>query len=118
MDLFRSCGSRKRAGLELEERKHSTEAFSVPQSEAAPAVLGADASQVVLPLVTGGIGLLTAPGSKLRSSALHHLLPSFSLLCFGSVGVRSSSGLAGAGRLVAQRLSEEQRGRVCGSHLR
>ena len=27
--------------------------------QAAPAVLGADASQVVLPLVTGGIGLLT-----------------------------------------------------------
>ena len=32
-------------------------------------MLGADASQVVLPLVTGGIGLLTVPRSKSRSGA-------------------------------------------------
>ena len=37
----------------------STAAAAAAASQAAPVVLGADASQVVLPLVTGGIGLLT-----------------------------------------------------------
>ncbi|CAJ1449638.1 unnamed protein product [Effrenium voratum] len=37
----------------------STAAAATVSAQAAPAVLGADASQVVLPLVTGGIGLLT-----------------------------------------------------------
>ncbi|CAE7562925.1 unnamed protein product [Symbiodinium sp. CCMP2456] len=37
----------------------SSAAVAAASVQAAPAVLGADASQVVLPLVTGGIGLLT-----------------------------------------------------------